>query len=329
MIKKIIGFVLSSLLLALSLPAEAQQPKRVPRIGYVLSSGSPGSPSPTFGGFRQGLGDLGYVEGKNILIERRYAEGRLDRIPALVNDLVQQNVDIIVAVNNVAIRAAKKATQTIPIVIRSSIDPVAAGYVDSLPRPGGNITGVSVLTRELSAKRVELLKEVLPNMRRLAVLWDTQGPGPRVAFREYEAAAKTFKLNFQSLEVRGPKPDFERVFQDAKKANNEALIIVTNPLASQYRKQVVELATKTRLATLTQTAGWANAGGLMSYALNRLEMYRRLATYVDKILKGTKPADLPIERPTKFEFVINLKTAKQIGVTIPPNVLARADRGIR
>ncbi len=317
-------FVLASVHLA-----DAQQPLKNPRIGFLASTGSPESPPLDLQAFQQGLSDLGYIEGRNILVERRYAEGRLDRMPALVDELVQQKVDVIVATNNVFIRAAKKATKTIPIVMMTSVDPVAAGYVGSLARPGGNITGLTHLTRELSAKRVELLKEVLPRMSRVAILWDADSPGPKVAFKEYQAAARAFKLQLQSLEVRGPNPDFEGAFQAAKKGRGDALIVVANPLINQHRKQIFELATKNRLPSMTEHSQYVDAGGLLSYGANRFDLSRRLAVFVDKILKGTKPADLPVEQPTKFELVINLKTAKQIGVTIPPNVLARADRVIK
>ena len=321
--RKITVLALSAMLLALCSSAEAQQAKKVPLIGLIRGSGILSD------SFWQGLHDLGYVESKNVLIESRDAEGRLDRIPALVNELVQQKVDVIVASNNVAILAAKKATQAIPIVIISSVDPVVAGYVDSLAHPGGNITGLAPLTRELSAKRVELLKEIVPKMSRVAVLWDADGPGPRVAFKEYEAAARAFKLDLRSVEVRGPNPDFPSALQAAKNQRADALIIVGNPLLSFHLTGIMELATRNRLPSANDDSRYVEAGGLMSYGANIPEMFRRSATYVDKILKGAKPADLPVEQPMKFELVINLKTAKQIGLTIPPNVLARADKVIK
>ena len=305
--------------------AQAQQPKKIPRIGFA--SGGPGDQG--FEALRQGLRELGYVEGKTVQIEYRDAKGRLDLMPALVDELVQQKVDVIVAANNVVIRAAKKATKTIPIVMRSSVDPVIAGYVDSLARPGGNITGLTNLGRDLSAKRVELLKEIFPQISRIAVLWDADGPGPKVAFKEYQAAAQAFNLHVQSLKVRGPKPDFEKAFQGVQKGRADALIIVSNPLIIQHREQILALARKNRLPSMNENNQNVVAGGLLSYSSNSADMYRRTAVYVDKILKGAKPADLPVEQPTKFELVINLKAAKQIGVTIPPEVLARADRVIR
>ena len=314
-------------MLAVAVIAEAQQPKKVPRIGVVLSGGSV-FPS-TIEAFRQGLRDLGYVEGQNLLIEYRYGEGKLDRMPGLVNELVEQKVDILFVTNQVAIRAAKKTTKTIPIVMVSGNDPVVAGLVDSLAHPGGNVTGLSQLSRDLSAKRVELLKETLPKMVRMAVLWDPEGPGPRIAFKEYRGAARIFKLHFQSLEVRGPEPNIEGAFQAAKTGRADALIIVINPLIGVHQQAIVELATKNRLPSMWEGDRFVEAGGLMSYGVSYSDMYRRAAVYVDKILKGAKPADLPVEQPTKFEFIINLKAAKQIGLTIPPNVLARADKVIK
>jgi putative tryptophan/tyrosine transport system substrate-binding protein len=275
------------------------------------------------------LSDLGYVEGKNILIESRYAEGRLDRMPALVNELVQQKVDVIVAPNNVVIQAAKKATTTIPIVMVSSVDPVEAGYVESFARPGGNITGLAHLGRDLSAKRVELLKELLPKMSRIAVLWDTDGPGPAVAFKEYEMAARAFKIELRSLVIRGPNPDFIGAFQTAKTARLDALIVVANPLMAQHAKEVFELAAKHRLPSMTEVGRFVNAGGLISYGANLADLYRRAAEYVVEILKGTKPGDLSVKLPEKFEIFINLKTAEKIGIVMPQYLLMKADKVIK
>jgi putative tryptophan/tyrosine transport system substrate-binding protein len=313
--------------------ADAQpRGKSMPRIGFIFSTGAPGTPSShtlLFDVFQEALRDLDFVEGKNVLIERRYAAGRLDRMPELVNELVQQKVDVIVAVNNVVIRAAKQATKTIPVVMISSVDPVAAGYVDSFARPGGNITGLSWLDRDLGAKRLELLKAVLPKMSRLGVLWDADGPGPAVAVKEYEAAARGFKLELRSLEVRGPNPDFAAAFQAAKIARAEALIVVGNALMSQHAKQVFELAAKNRLPSITEESRYADAGGLMSYGASLADLYRRAAGYVAEILKGAKPAELPIKLPAKFEIFINLKTAQQLGLVIPQHVLVQADRVIQ
>jgi putative ABC transport system substrate-binding protein len=275
------------------------------------------------------LQELGYVEGKNFLIEPRYAEGRLDRIPALVNELVQQKVQVIVAPNNVAIQAAKKATKTIPVVMVSSVDPVEAGYVESFAHPGGNITGLANLGRDLSAKRVELLKELLPKMSRVGVLWDADGPGPAIAFKEYEGAAHAFKLELRSIEVRGPKPDLEKAFQAAKAARADALIVVRNPLMGRHAKLVFEWATKSRLASMTEEGQYVDAGGLVSYGANASDLYRRAAEYVVEILKGAKPADLPVKLPSKFEIFVNLKTAQQLGLVIPQRVLVQADKVIK
>jgi putative ABC transport system substrate-binding protein len=281
-----------------------------------------------FEAFWLGLRDLGYVEGKNVLIERRYAEGRLDRMPALVSDLVEQKVDVILAVNNVVIRAAKEATKKIPIVMLSSVDPVAAGYVDSFAHPGGNITGLSWLSRDLSAKRVELLKELLPNMSRVGVLWDRDGPGPAIAFKEYTAAAQAFKLNLLSLEIRGPTPDLLGAFQLAKTARLDALIVVANPLMGQRAEQVFELASKNRLPSMTEERRYVRSGGLISYGASLAALYRRAATYVDAILKGAKPANLLVAQAQEFEIFINRKAAQQLGLEIPTRVLIRANEVI-
>jgi len=327
---RILVLAVGILILASSHLGRAQQPaKQVPRIGFIFSSGAPGVPSPLFDAFRQGLRALGNVEGKNILIERRYAEGRLDRMPPFVHEFVQQKVDVIVGVNNVVIRAARESTKTIPIVMISSVDPVVAGYVESFARPGGNITGLAWLLRDLSAKRIELLKELLPKLSRVGILWDADGPGPAIAFKEYTAAVRAFKLELRSLEVRGPKPDLAGGFQVAKTARADALIMVANPLMGQHAKQVFELATRNRLPSMTEEGRYVNAGGLISYGANLADLYRHAATYVDRILKGAKPGDLPVMLPTKFETFINLKTAHQIGLVIPQRVLIMADKVIQ
>ena len=327
--EKMLVSVVTSIILASFCLAEAQQTtKTIPRIGFISSTGAPGSTSPLFDVFRQELRNLDYVDDKNIVIVHRYAEGRLDRMPGLVNELVQQKVDVIVAVNNVIIRAAKEATKTIPIVMLSSIDPVAAGYVESFARPGGNITGLTHLGRDLSAKRVELLKELLPKMSRMAVLWDADGPGPAIAFKEYEAAARAFKLELRSLEVHGPHPDFPGAFQAAKTERLDALIVVANPLMGQRAKQVFELATINRLPSMTEGTQYVKAGGLISYGANLADLYRRAATYVDAILRGAKPANMLVEQPRVFEIFVNMKTAKQLGLQIPRGVLLRANEVI-
>ncbi|MGE5220352.1 MAG: ABC transporter substrate-binding protein [Chloroflexota bacterium] len=319
---------LTTVFLACCNSAGAQQPARaMPTIGFVVAADTLSTSS--FDVLRSELRDLGYVEGKNISIERRYAEGRLDRISEIVNDFVQQKVALIIAPNNVAIQAARKATGAIPIVMMSSIDPVEAGYVKSFTHPGGNITGLTSVNRELSAKRVELLRELLPKVSRIGVLWDADGPGPAIAFKKYQAAARAFKLAMRSLEVRGPKPDFEKAFEGAKLGRVEALIVVRNPLISQYAEQVFDLAIRNRLASMTEDGQFVDAGGLISYGANLADLYRRAATYIDKILKGAQPADLPVEEPNHFEIIINLITAKKIRFTIPLSVLGRADRVIR
>jgi putative tryptophan/tyrosine transport system substrate-binding protein len=328
--QKVLISVIATFILASLHEAWAQQPTaNLPRIGFVASAATPGKRPPLFDTLRLGLSDLGYVDGKNILIESRYAEGRLDRMPALVNDLVQQKVDVILAVNNVVIRAAKEATKTIPIVMISSVDPVEAGYVDSFAHPGGNITGLAHLGRDLSAKRVELLKEVLPKMSRVAILWDADGPGPAIAFKEYEVAARAFKLDLRSLDVRGPKPDLAGAFQSAKAMHADALMVVGNPLMTQHAKAVFELATRNRLPSMTEERRYVDAGGLISYGANAADLVRRAAGYVVEILKGAKPNDLPVKLASKFEIFINLKTAQQIGAVIPQHVLVKADKVIK
>jgi putative ABC transport system substrate-binding protein len=314
---KIFVWLLATVLLTTAPPTEAQQPTNIPRIGYLSGSGNPKTPGPQVEGFRQGLRDLGYIEGKNIVIEYRYVERGLDRVAGLVAELVQLKVDVLVATFTVATRAAKQATKTIPIVMVSGADPVADGFVDSLGRPGGNITGVARFTRELSGKRLELLKEAVPRISRVGVLWDgNAAPGPAIAFKEYEAAARSLKLEFQSLEVRGPDPDLDGAFQAAAKGRANALIVARNITVDRHLKRIVEFTLKNRLPSMWEGSEFVEAGGLMSYSSDDPANYRRVAYYVDKILKGTKPADLPVEQPTKFELVINLKTAKQIGLTI-------------
>ncbi len=326
----ILAGLLVTVILATSNLAVAQQaPLGIPRVGFISSAGSPTAPSPLFDAFRLGLRDLGYSEGKNISIIHRYAEGRLDRMPTLVNELVQQNVAVIVAVNNVVIRAAKEATKTIPIVMISSVDPVAAGYVDGFAHPGSNITGLTTIARDLSAKRVELLKDMLPKISRAGILWDADGPGPAIAVKEYEAAARAFKLQLRSLGVRGPKPDFAGAFQTAKSARVEALVVVGNPLMAQYTTQVFELATKNHLPTMTEEGRYVNAGGLISYGANLADLYRRAAGYVSEILRGAKPADVPVKLAERFEIFINLKTAQRLGLVIPQDMLVQADKVIK
>jgi ABC-type uncharacterized transport system substrate-binding protein len=320
--KKFSCLALGAMLFALWTSAGAQQLPKIPRVGFVTASGPEG---PNIALFRQGLRELGYIEGKNILIEYRYAEGMEDRLPGLVAELVQLNVDMLVVTPARAIHAAKHATKTIPIVMVTTADPVATGLVVSLARPGGNVTGVTRLTRELSGKRLELLKETIPKLSRIGLLLDGDAPG----FRDYEIAASALNLQLQSLKIRSPNPDFEGAFQAAAKGRVSAIVTVSSGLTLGYRNRIAELAISNRLASMHERNEFVEAGGLMSYSSIDSESFRRAAIYVDKILKGAKPADLPVEQPMKFELVINLKTAKQIGLTIPPNVLARADRVIR
>ena len=324
----VVSLILTAMLFALCFSAEAQQPKKIPRIGY-LSPGDANGSSASVEPFRQGMRELGYVERKNILIEYRYAEGKLDRIPSLVGELVQLKPEVPVVISLLSIRAAKQATKTIPIIIMSTQDPVASGIIDSLAHPGGNITGVVRLTRELSGKRLELLKEAVPRMSRVAVLWNPNDSGTSVAFKEYQAAAPALKIQLQSLEVRDPNPDLEGAFQAAAKERANALITITNPVLSRYVKRISDLAISNRLPSMYERIAWVEAGGLLSYSANDADSFRRAAYYVDRILKGVRPADLPVEQPTKFELVINLKTAKEIGVLIPEKLLARADRVIK
>jgi putative ABC transport system substrate-binding protein len=315
-------------LLALCTLADAQPQAKIPRVGY-LAGGDSISAAPSVGAFRQGLRDLGYIDGKNILIDSRYAEGKPNRIARLIGELVQLKVDVIVAIFLSGIRAAKDATQTIPIVMVAAVDPVAAGLVASLARPGGNITGLTTLQRDLSGKRLQLLTELIPRLSQVAILWNVDGPGSRIAFKEYEVAARALKIQLQSLELATSNPDLEAAFEVANKAQVSALITIRNPVLRRYTNAIAQLATKNRLPSVHEGSESVEAGGLMSYGTNDAENYKRAAYYVDRILRGAKPAELPVERPTKFEFVINLKTAKQIGLAIPPNVLARADRVIR
>ena len=308
--------------------AEAQQPKKVPRIGF-LSGSPPSSIKASTEAFRQGLRDLGYVEGKNIVIEWRSAEGKRDRLPALAADLVRLKVDLIVTAGPLVTRAAKEATSTIPIVMAQDPDPVGNGFVASLARPGGNITGLSRLAPELSGKQLELLKEIVPKLSRVAVIGTSTRPGNAQTLREVELAAGAFGVQLQYLDILSPK-DIETAFQAAVRERADgALWFVTGSIGNPHRKKIADLAVSSRLPVIYFQRADVEAGGLMSYGVNEVDLYRRAATYVDKILKGTKPADLPVEQPTKFEMVFNLKAAKQIGLTIPPNVLARADKVIR
>jgi putative tryptophan/tyrosine transport system substrate-binding protein len=327
--KGITGLALSALLFVLSVSAEAQQPKKVPRLGY-LAPREPDLESTRSQAIRLALRELGYIEGQNIAIEYRYADGKLDRLPELAADLVRLKVDIIVAAGGTLIvQAAKNATKTIPIVmVGQGLDPVEAGFVESLGRSGGNVTGVTSLGPELGGKRLELLKEAVTKVARVAILYDPANPPSAIELKQVQTAARALGLTVRSWELQG-MDDFERVFAALSKERPDGLYVTGGPLMNASQKRIVDLALKSRLPSVYNSREAVDAGGLMSYGADRAGIYRRVAYYVDKILKGAKPADLPVEQPTKFELVINLKTAKQIGLTIPPNVLARADKVIK
>jgi ABC-type uncharacterized transport system substrate-binding protein len=325
-IEKIVFWLLTTVLLT-TVRIEAQQPTRVPRIG-LLAVVSPAALSGRAEALRQGLRAFGYVEGKNIVIESRYAEEKLERLPALATELRRLNVNIIVTAGAPATRAANEAGNRIPIVMAQDNDPVGNGFVESLARPGGNITGLSTLSSELSGKRLELLKEVVSKVSRVAVLGNSAVPGNALVLKEIEIAAESFGVQIQSLELQAPA-DIETAFRDARKGRAGAVLVLNNPVLSAQRRRAADLAVKNRLPAIYERLEYVKDGGLMSYGVSSTDLFRRAATYVDKILKGAKPADLPVEQPTKFEFIINLKAAKQIGLTIPPNVLARADKVIR
>ena len=308
--------------------AQAQQPKKIPRIGF-LSGSPPSSIEASTEAFRQGLRDLGYMEGKNIVIEWRSAEGKRGRLSALAAELMRLKVDLIVTAGPLVTRAAKEATSTIPIVMAQDPDPVGNGFVASLARPGGNITGLSRLAPELSGKQLELLKEIVPKLSRVAVIGTSTRPGNAQTLREVELAAGAFGVQLQYLDILSPK-DIETAFQAAVRERAEgALWFVTGSIGNPHRKKIADLAVSSRLPVIYFQRVDVEAGGFMFYGVNVVDLHRRAAVYVHKILKGAKPADLPVEQPTKFEFVINLKAAQQIGLTIPPNVLARANRVIR
>jgi putative tryptophan/tyrosine transport system substrate-binding protein len=325
--KRVIGFTLSTLLFALGLSAQAQQAKRIPRIGY-LTAASPSANAARIEAFRQGLRELGYVEGKNIVIEWRYGGGKLDRVPALAAELVRLKVEVIVSGGAGSTRLAKEATNAIPIVMAQDPDPVGNGFVASLARPGGNVTGLSSLRSELSGKRLELLKEIVPKLSRVAVLGTSTNPPNTQSLRETELAAGAFGVKLQYLDVLAPK-DIETAFRAAGKERADGVLVLTSAVLNSQRKQIADFAAKNRFPATFSGPEYVEAGGLMSYGVSLDDLARRAAMYVDKILKGAKPADLPVEQPIKFEFIINLKAAKQIGLTIPPNVLVRADKVIR
>ena len=315
---------LCALFLALSLPVEAQQGGKIPRIG-ILFIGSRNQPH--LESFKQGLRERGYTEGKNILLEYRYAEGKEDRLPELAAELVQLKVDVIVVTADTSAQAAQRVTKTTPIVMTTG-DPVSWGFAESLARPGGNVTGLTVLLADLSGKRLEILRDTFPKMTRVAALWSPREKVATAVFKETKAAAQGFSLQLQSYEVQTIQ-DIEKAFDDMAKVRPNALVVLLSPLVTLHSKRIVELALKQHLPGVYPTRQFAEEGGLMAYGPLIGDLYRRAATYVDKILKGARPADLPVEQPTKFELVINLKTAKQLGLTIPQSVLFRADKVIR
>jgi len=323
--KKIFVLAFSALLLTLCSSADAQ-PAKVSRTGFLVAQ-SPSSFSTRNEAFRRRLVELGYTEGKNTAIEYRYAEGNLERLPDLAAELVRLKVDVIVAAGLPAAHAAKQATTTIPIVMQGG-DPVGTGLVASLAHPGGNVTGFSDGTVDVSTKRLELLKEVVPKLSRVAILWNPANPTNPLQVKDTQAVAPALGMTVYPVEVKGVD-DLEAAFAAIKKDRAGAVLVPGDPMFGSQRKRLADLAAKNRLPAMYSTLEYAEAGGLMAYGTSFAELYRRVAIYVDKILKGAKPADLPVEQPTKFELVINLKTAKQIGLTIPPNVLARADKVIR
>ena len=322
--KRIALCLVASIFLASVPIAEAQQTGKVPRMIGFLQGGA--TDVSLVDAFRQGLRDLGWVEGQNIIIEYRRAYGKLDQLPALAAELVRLKVDVIFTASATAALAAKKATSTIPIVLAVSSDPVAAGLVDSLARPGGNVTGLTRFTAELSGKRLELLKEAFPRVSLVAVLWNPETQS--LAFKETQAAAQALGVQLQSLEVRGPN-DFEKAFSAITKKRASALMVLGDAVTILQRARILEFAEKSRLPAMYDRPEDVNQGGLMFYGVNEPETFRRAATYIDKILKGRKPADLPVEQPMKFELVINLKTANQLGLTILPWLLFRADKVIK
>jgi putative tryptophan/tyrosine transport system substrate-binding protein len=324
--KNLITLALSVLLIALSLPATAQQPKKVARIGYLGNTAA--TSAIDMKAFHKRMSDLGYSEGQNITIEYRYFDGKVERLPELAAELIQLKPEVIVVVGNEAALAVKNVTKKIPVVMLSTSDAVTRGFVASLARPGGNITGLTSMGAEINGKRLELLKEIVPKLSRVGYLWSSTSPVAADNLKETETVARALRLEFFSLEAK-VSADIEKVFQTVASKRADALLVEGGAFMTVHQKQIIELALKHRLPTMYPNARYVDAGGLMTYSGDRSEQYRRAADYVDKILKGTKPADIPVERPKKFELIINLKTAKQIGLTVPPNVLARADRVIR
>jgi ABC-type uncharacterized transport system substrate-binding protein len=328
--KKVTVLALGALLFALCVPAEAQQAKKISRIG-ILFAGTPSGNSERIEAFRHGIRERGYVEGEDVLIEQRYADGNLDRLRALAADLVHLKVDVIVSSSSAGTRSLKEATNTIPIVMTSDTDPVGNKFVANLARPGGNITGLSILAPELSGKRLELLKETVPKVLRIAVLGtsrNTTNTTTATVLREIDVAGAALKIQIQYVGVLGPE-DIEAAFREATEGRANGMLVLNSAILNSRRIQIVSLATRSRLPAIYAVPEYVEDGGLMSYGASHTDLYRRAAVYVEKILKGAKAADLPVEQPKKFEFIVNLKAAKEIGLTIPPGVLARADRVIK
>ena len=325
---KILIWLLATVLLT-TYPADAQQSKKVPRVGILFIGGRD---QPHLEAFKQGLRERGYTEGKNIVLDYRYAEGKVDRLPSLAAELVQLNVDVIVTTSGNSARAATEATKTIPIVLTTGADPVKTGLAESLAKPAGNVTGFSIVEEDLSGKRVEVLKETFPKMTRVAYLWNpvavAYAASGNLSYDQVQKATKAVGVQLLSYKVSS-LAEIEKAFADMPKVRPDALLVLQSPLMTLNSKKIVELALKQRLAGMYPTRQFAEEGGLMAYGPLIGDLYRRAAIYIDKILKGAEPAELPVEQPMKFEFIINLKAAKQIGLTIPPNVLARGDKVIK
>ncbi len=324
MMRRKFSLIVAALLIALSIPISAATSEKIPHVGILFVGGRD---QPHLEAFKQGMRELGYTEGKNIFFEYRYAEGKQERLADLAAELVRGRVDVIVTTSSISAQAARKVTQTIPIVMTTG-NPIELGLAENLAKPGGNVTGLSVLMSDLSGKRVELLKEAVPKITRAAVLWSPRASESVLGLKETQDAAKALSVPLYSMEVPTAK-DFDSAFAKLPKAKVNALLVILSPMATLNSKRIVDLALKYRLPSITSTRQFVEEGGLMAYGPLIGDLYHRAAAYVDKILKGIKPADLPVEQPTKFEFIVNLKTAKQIGLTIPPNVLARADKVIK
>jgi putative tryptophan/tyrosine transport system substrate-binding protein len=325
--REITVLALGAMLFALGLPVQAQQQTKVPKIGW-LGGRSPSGPAGAGENFRRALRALGYVEGKTVTIEYRYADDKLDRLPALAEELVRLNIDLLIAPTTIEVRAAMRATKTIPIIFYNVPDPVGSGLIDSLARPGANVTGFSTINALLSGKRLEILKETVAKLSRVAVLWDPKNPASAQQWKDSQQPAQELGLQLHSMEVSSADK-YESAFKDAAKVRSNGLLVTQATLVAANIPRVVHLAIQNRLPSISHGEEYVAIGGLMSYGADDAERFHRAAVIVDKILKGTKPADIPVEQPRKFKFIINLKTAKQIGLTIPPNVLARGDKVIK